>query len=117
MTQEPAQSTPTVSVYTSTQSQRMPPPWLSEAVMLLQLARDSALLGKVQQRVRVPRGRIGTFEVCDFVLVLLVYAVSGELTLLALYAAMAPSVALLGVLVRRAHRRSGRSRRRAPRAL
>jgi len=81
----------------------MPPPWLTEAVLLLEIARDSALLSKMQQSVRVPRGRMGTFEVCDFFLVLLAYAVSGEVTLLALYAAMAPSVALLGALWSRKH--------------
>lgn len=46
---------------------------------------------------------MGTFEVCDFFLVLLVYAISGELTLLAVYAAMAPSVASLGALWSREH--------------
>ncbi len=103
MTQEPAQSTPTVSIHTSAQPQRTAPPWLAEAVLILQVARDSALLSKMQQTVRVPRGRMGTFEGCDFFLVLLVYALSGELTLLALYAAMAPSVALLAALWSRKH--------------
>ena len=103
MTQEPAQSTPTVSIQTSAQPQRTPPPWLAEAVLILQLARDSALLTKMQQTVRVPRGRMGTFEVCDFFLVLLLYAVSGERTLLALYAAMAPCLALLAALWSRKH--------------
>ena len=103
MTQEPTQSTPPVSVHTSPQRQRQPPPWLSEALLILQLARDSALLSQIQQTIRVPRGRMGTFEVCDFFLVLLVYAVSGELTLLALYAAMAPSVAVLAALWSRHH--------------
>ena len=98
MAQEPADPTATVSVETSPQSARTPPPWLGEAVLVLQAARDGGLLGQINEGVRVPRGRMGLFEVCDFFLVLVVYTVSGEATLLSLYRAFAPFAALLSAL-------------------
>jgi hypothetical protein len=103
MTQEPFEPTPIVSVHTSPEPSRTPPPWLAEAVLVLKVARDGGLLQQLQQRVRVPRGRMGLFEVCDFFLVLLVYAVSGETTLLSFYAAWSPATALLSALWSRKH--------------
>ena len=98
MAQEPADPIATVSVETSPESARTPPPWLGEAVLVLQAARDGGLLGQINEGVRVPRGRMGLFEVCDFVLMLVVYTVSGEATLLSLYRVMAPFAALLSAL-------------------
>jgi hypothetical protein len=67
-------------------------------VLVLQAARDGGLLGQINEGVRVPRGRMGLFEVCDFFLVLVVYTVSGAATLLSLYGALAPCAALLSAL-------------------
>jgi hypothetical protein len=103
MVQEPADPTPIVLVQTSPQPERTAPPWLAEAVLVLEVARESRLLTWIQQSVRVARGRMGIFEVCDFFLVLVVYAVSGELTLNAFYAALGPVASVLAALWSRRH--------------
>lgn len=103
MAQEPLDPTSTVSVHTTPESARTPPPWLAEAVLFLQAARDGGLLQQIRQGVRVSRGRMGLFEVCDFFLVLVVYSVSGEATLLSLYAAWSPCAAVLFALWSRNH--------------
>jgi hypothetical protein len=51
---------------------------------------ESGLLGRLEEVVRVHRGRMGQYEVSDFVLVLKSYAISGEKTLKAFYQAIAP---------------------------
>ncbi len=57
------------------------PTWLPEALLLGQWWQSTGLLEQLQQQVRVSRGRMGQYEVCDFVLLLLAYAVSGEANL------------------------------------
>jgi hypothetical protein len=57
------------------------PTWLAEALLVGQYWHQSGLLARLQQQVRVSRGRMGRYEVCDFVLLLLAYAVSGVETL------------------------------------
>ncbi len=56
------------------------PNWLSEALLLGKYWVESGLLERLQQQLRVSRGRMGDYEVCDFVLLLLAIAVSGEKT-------------------------------------
>jgi hypothetical protein len=51
---------------------------------------ESGLLGRLEEVVRVHRGRMGQYEVSDFVLLLNSYAISGEKTLKAFYQAIAP---------------------------
>jgi len=53
------------------------PSWFAEAVLVGQYWQNSGLLARLQQQVQVSRGRMGRYEVCDFVLLLLAYAVSG----------------------------------------
>lgn len=73
------------------------PPWLTEAVLVLRVWWTRWLLLPLVTTVRVERGRAGTFEVIDFVLVLLAYAVSGAPTLRAFYAQARPAArALMG---------------------
>ncbi len=78
------------------------PTWLPEVVLVLRHWRDSGLVQALQSTVRVPRGRMGHFEVCDFVLVLLTYAISGERTLAALFTALTPCATALAALWQRA---------------
>ena len=101
MAQEHPDSTPFVSVVTSPAHDPVLPAWLAEAVLVLQRAHDSTLLSTLQETVRVPRGRMGTFEVCDFVLLLIVYAVSAEDTLAAFYTTLPPCAAVLMALWQR----------------
>jgi hypothetical protein len=73
------------------------PPWLTEAVLVLRAWWTRWLPLPLVTRVRVERGRAGTFEVIDFVLVLLAYAVSGAATLRAFYEQARPAApALMG---------------------
>src|SRR3954454_12132538 len=48
------------------------------------------ILSKISERVRFARKRFGTFEVIDFVVVLMGYAISGEPTLAAYYERLQP---------------------------
>lgn len=56
---------------------------------------DSGLVGYLEEEVRVVRGRMGRYEVVDFVLLLNSYAISGEKTLAHFFKALAPVKELL----------------------
>jgi hypothetical protein len=70
-----------LEITTTEQSNPVIPAWLAEALLVGQYWHQSGLLERLQQQVRVSRGRMGHYEVCDFVLLLLAYAVSGVETL------------------------------------
>ena len=53
------------------------PTWLAEALLLGQYWQRCGLLERLQHQVHVNRGRMGKYEVCDFIWLLLAYAVSG----------------------------------------
>ena len=59
------------------EEKRSIPTWLAEALLVGQYWQSSGLLNHLNERVKVNRGRMGQYEVCDFVLVMLAYAVSG----------------------------------------
>jgi hypothetical protein len=75
-------------VSASERIERSAPPWLAEVAVYAQVWVGSGLLEKLQERVHVPRGRMGTYVECDFVLPSLGYASSGERTLKDFYARM-----------------------------
>src|SRR5262249_60135133 len=54
------------------------PPWFAEVVVLARHFTQRGYLATISQHLRLARGRAGTFEVLDFVAILLGYAVSGE---------------------------------------
>jgi hypothetical protein len=66
------------------------PSWFGEAVLLGQYWLESGLVGYLEAEVRVERGRMGRYEVGDFVLLLNSYAIIGEKTLEDFYKAIAP---------------------------
>jgi hypothetical protein len=66
------------------------PSWFGEAVLLGQYWLESGLVGYLEEEVRVERGRMGQYEVADFVLLLNSYAVSGEKTLADFFKSIAP---------------------------
>jgi hypothetical protein len=76
-----AEGTARMQVSASDQVERSAPPWLAEVAVYAQVWAQSGLLEKLEQRVHVPRGRMGTYVECDFVLPTLSYASSGERTL------------------------------------
>jgi hypothetical protein len=57
------------------------PSWLGEILLMGEYWRMTGLLDRLQAQVKVHRGRMGQYDVCDFVLLLLAYAVSGLNTL------------------------------------
>ena len=63
------------------QANPVTPSWLGEVLLIGEYWRVTGLLDRLQTQVRVNRGRMGQYEVCDFVLLLLAYAVSGLDTL------------------------------------
>lgn len=66
------------------------PPWFAEVVIVAQVFMASGVLKAVEERVRFSRARIGTYEVLDFLAVLIGYAVSAEPTLEAFYERLTP---------------------------
>jgi hypothetical protein len=66
------------------------PCWFAEVAIVAQYFTSSGLLTTIEQQVRLVRPRFGTYEVLDFVVVLLGYAISGEPTLLAFYDRLTP---------------------------
>lgn len=84
-----------IELTTNIESNPVIPNWLGEALLLGKYWVESGLLERLQKQVRVERGRMGDYEVCDFVLLLLSYAVSGEKTLKDFFAALKPVKSLL----------------------
>ena len=66
------------------------PCWFDEVALVAQLFKTSGLLQAIEQRVRFARRRFGTYEVLDFVVVLIGYAVSTEPTLETFYERLTP---------------------------
>jgi hypothetical protein len=66
------------------------PSWFAEVVVLARHFTQQGYLAAISEQVRLARGRAGTFEVLDFVVILLGYAVSGERTLHAFFERLAP---------------------------
>jgi hypothetical protein len=74
-------SVPGIKLSTDQQSNPAMPQWFAEVLLLGEYWRTTGLLERLQTQVKVHRGRMGHYEVCDFVLVLFAYAVSGLDTL------------------------------------
>src|SRR5713226_7055384 len=79
-----------VSIQTSTEPIPSVPAWFGEVALLAHTFTRLGLLAEISERVRFARKRFGTFEVIDFVVVLMGYAISGEPTLAAYYERLQP---------------------------
>ena len=66
------------------------PSWLAEAVIIAHVFDQFGLIRAITERVRFARARFGTYDVIDFVVVLLGYAISGERTLEDFYERLLP---------------------------
>lgn len=66
------------------------PSWMGEVVVFAQMLTHTGILKTIQEQVRFARARFGHYDLIDFVVVLIGYAVSGEPTLLAFYERLAP---------------------------
>src|SRR5437660_500667 len=61
------------------------PTFMGEVAVFAQVLTHTGILKTIQERVRFARARMGTYELIDFVAVLIGYGVSGEATLKAFY--------------------------------
>ena len=66
------------------------PSWFAEAAIVAQVFITSGVLNKIEQQVRFARARFGTYELVDFVAVLIGYAVSAESSLQTFYERLTP---------------------------
>ena len=89
-----------VSIQTSAEPIPSMPEWFGEVALLAHTMTRLGLLAEISERVRFSRKRFGTFEVIDFVVVLMGYAISGEPTRASYYQRLqpfaAPFMALFG---------------------
>jgi len=69
------------------------PVWFAETVLIAEYLRTHGLLQAINDQVRLVRGRFGQYEVMDFLVLLFGYAISGERTLEAYFARLAPFAA------------------------
>src|SRR2546428_8110156 len=81
---------PAVDIQIAPESVPSLPCWFAEVAIVAQFFKTAGLLQAIEQRVRFARPRFGTYEVIDFVVVLLAYAISAEPTLLAFYERLTP---------------------------
>ena len=79
-----------VQLHTSSEPIPTVPAWFGEVALIAHTCTRLGLLTEISERVRFARKRFGTFEVLDFVVVLLGYAISGEPTLAAYYERLQP---------------------------
>jgi hypothetical protein len=92
------------AVYIETKAESKPsvPGWLGEITLMAQHLKQQGVLAAIHERVRLVRGRMGTYEVIDFVAMLLGYASSEERTLEAYAERLRPFGAVVMGLFERA---------------
>jgi hypothetical protein len=94
---------PSVEIQTSPDSVPALPEWFGEVSLFARYLTHLGVLDALSQRVRVARGRMGTYDPLDFVAVLLGYAVSGEPTLQAFSERLQPFAPAFMALFGREH--------------
>jgi len=89
-----------VIIQTSSESAPSTPAWFGEVAVIAHYLRHVGVLAMIEERVCFARRRFGHYDLIDFVVVLLGYAISGERTLEAFYESVqpfaAPFMALFG---------------------
>src|SRR5436853_3687398 len=92
MTGDPMNTDEPFSVSIQTEASPIPsvPAWFGEVALVAHALARQGILSKISEEVRFARKRFGTFEVIDFVVVLMGYAISGEPTLAAYYERLLP---------------------------
>jgi hypothetical protein len=81
---------PSVHVQIAPTSVPSTPSWLGEVAVLAHVFSQLGLQKAIEERVRFARARMGDYEVIDFVVMLMGYAVSGERTLQSFYQRLLP---------------------------
>src|SRR5437588_11069193 len=81
---------PSVHIQIAPTSVPSTPSWLGEVAVLAHVLSQLGLQKAIEERVQFARARMGDYEVIDFVVMLMSYAVSGEPTLKAFYHRLLP---------------------------
>ncbi len=81
---------PCIEVHTSAVDRPSVPAWFAEVVIIAQHFRTKGFLEAFAHRVRLVRGRFGSYEPIDFLTLLVGYAISGERTLADFFERLAP---------------------------
>jgi hypothetical protein len=76
---------PSVSIQTTAEAVPAVPIWFGEVAVTAHYLRHVGRLSTIEERVRFARRRFGHYDLIDFVVVRLRYAISGERTLEAFY--------------------------------
>jgi hypothetical protein len=79
-----------ITIQTSPDSLPSIPHWMGEVAAFAQILHQTRILTTIEERVRFARARMGTYELIDFVAILIGYALSGEPTLRAFYNRLIP---------------------------
>jgi hypothetical protein len=79
-----------VSIWISAELAPAVPPWFGEVTVIAQYLQHRGVLSTMEDRVRFARRRFGHYDLIDFVVVLLGYAISGERMLEAFYGSVHP---------------------------
>jgi hypothetical protein len=79
-----------VTIQTSSQSVPSTPSWFGEMTLIAHYLGHLGVLSDITERVRFARRRFGHYDLIDFAVVLLGYAMSGERTLEAFYERLQP---------------------------
>ena len=83
-------NSPSVTIQIAPSSKPTIPSWMGEITAFAQVLTHAGILKAITEQVRFARARMGTYELIDFVVVLIGYALSGEATLKAFYERLAP---------------------------
>lgn len=94
---------PSVSIQASAEPVPAVPLWFGEVTVIAHYLRQVGMLAMIEERVRFARRRFGHYDLIDFVVVLLGYAISGERTLEAFYESLHPFAAPFMALFGREH--------------
>ncbi|GHO56627.1 hypothetical protein [Ktedonobacter robiniae] len=81
---------PAVSIQITPESVPAIPSWFAEMTVIALYLRHRGALSMIEERVRFARRRFGHYDLIDFVVVLLGYAISGERTLETFYERLHP---------------------------
>jgi hypothetical protein len=79
-----------VTIQVTPESRPSTPSWMGEVAAFAQVLTHTEILKAIQEQVRFARARIGTYDLIDFVVVLIGYVLSSEPTLLAFYERLSP---------------------------
>jgi hypothetical protein len=79
-----------IEIQTSSQSVPSTPEWMGEVTIVAHYLTSLGLIEKMVERVRFARAHFGTYDVIDFVVVLIGYSLSGEPTIEKYYERLRP---------------------------